>query len=111
MSYKVKGTIWIEGPGGTFLGAGRVNLLQKIAETGSISEAARQMNMSYRQAWEHVDAMNRESPTPIVITNTGGSGGGGTVVTKEGMKALKQFEKLHRRFKTFTERETSKVRL
>jgi molybdate transport system regulatory protein len=55
--------------------------------------------------------MNRESPTPIVITNTGGSGGGGTVVTKEGMKALKQFEKLHRRFKTFTERETSKVKL
>ena len=111
MAYKVKGTIWIEGPGGTFLGLGRVNLLQKIAETGSISEAARRMNMSYRQAWEHVDAMNRESKTPIVITNTGGQGGGGTMVTKEGLKALKQFEKLHKRFQSFTSRETTKVKL
>lgn len=107
--YKVKGNIWIEGPKGTFLGIGRVVLLEKIAETGSISEAARQINMSYRQAWEHVDAVNRESSTPIVVTSTGGSGGGGTFITPDGMKAIKKFRKLYDRFTEFARKETDKL--
>lgn len=106
--YKVKGNIWIEGPGGTFLGIGRIMLLQKIVDTGSISEAARRLSMSYRQAWEHVDAMNKEAESPLVITSTGGAGGGGTFVTPEGLKALKKFRKLHNRFRAFTEKETDR---
>lgn len=107
--YKVRGTIWIEGPGGTFLGVGRMELLQKIAETGSISEAARKIKMSYRQAWELVDAMNREAQKPLVLTSSGGIGGGGTHVTEEGKKAIRTFKKLHTKFFKFTENETNKL--
>lgn len=107
--YKVRGTIWIEGPGGTFLGVGRMELLQKIAETGSISEAARKIKMSYRQAWELVDAMNRESKKPLVLTSSGGVGGGGTYVTDEGKKAIRTLKRLHAKFFKFTEKETLKL--
>ncbi len=50
--YQVKERIWVEGASGTFLGCGRVTLLERIAKYGSISKAARSMAMSCRYAWE-----------------------------------------------------------
>ncbi|MCP4995252.1 MAG: LysR family transcriptional regulator, partial [Gammaproteobacteria bacterium] len=69
---RLGGRIWIEGPEGTFLGYGRVVLLERIREHGSISAAARSMEMSYRHAWELVDSMNRQSRSPVVVKSTGG---------------------------------------
>jgi len=59
--YELKGRVWIEGASGTFLGCGRVVLLERIAEFGSISKAAKSMDMSYRHAWELVDSINRQA--------------------------------------------------
>ena len=59
--YELKGRVWIEGASGTFLGYGRVVLLERIAEFGSISKAAKSMDMSYRHAWELVDSINRQA--------------------------------------------------
>lgn len=63
--YELKGRMWIEGPRGTFLGCGRVVLLERIAEFGSISKAAKSIDMSYRHAWELVDSINRQARRPI----------------------------------------------
>ncbi len=87
-TYHLRGRVWIEGEEGTFLGYGRVILLERIKALGSISAAARSMQMSYRHAWRLVDSMNRHSKTPVVEKTTGGKGGGGAVVTKSGQQAI-----------------------
>lgn len=66
MKMQVKGRVWLETAKGTFAGEGRITLLEKIEEFGSITEAARSMKMSYRQAWEQIDAMNKQSEKPLV---------------------------------------------
>ena len=108
---KVMGNIWIEGKHGAFIGVGRMKLLERIKEHGSITVAARSMKMSYRQAWELVDSMNRESSKPLVVTAAGGIGGGGTVVTTEGEKAIKHYKQLFARFEKFTDKETTKLKV
>jgi len=74
--YALRGRIWIEGGDGTFLGYGRAELLERIERFGSISQAARSMNMSYRHAWELVDSINRQAKSPLVETSVGGRKGG-----------------------------------
>ena len=106
---KVKGNIWVEGKKGAFIGIGRMRLLEKIKEHGSIRVAARSMKMSYRQAWELINSMNRQSSKPIVETATGGVGGGGTLVTKEGEKAIKYYKELRERFDKFIKSEKGKI--
>ena len=109
--YAVKGRLWIEGPEGTFLGYGRVVLLERIREYGSISAAARSMEMSYRHAWDLVDSMNRQSRTPVVEKSTGGKGGGGAVVTDAGVAAVDFFWSVHKQFSFFLEQQSASLNL
>lgn len=81
----------------TALGPGKVALLETIAETGSISAAARRMGMSYRRAWLLVDAMNRAFRNDLVSTSTGGRGGGGAQVTPLGHEVLERYRRMERR--------------
>ena len=108
--YAVKGRIWIDGKEGTFLGYGRVVLLERIREHGSISAAARSMKMSYRHAWQLVDSMNRQSDEPMVEKSTGGRGGGGAALTPAGEKAVRAFWKAYDSFQKFLDRETAKLK-
>jgi len=109
--YAVKGSIWIEGNNGTFIGYGRAILLEGIRKHGSITEAAKSMKMSYRQAWQMVDNMNKQSKSPLVEKLTGGVGGGGTKLTKDGEKALTCFWELHNKFTKFNVVATEKLKL
>jgi molybdate transport system regulatory protein len=109
MKYKVTGRVWIETKKGTQVGAGRIALLKKVKQLGSITEAARAMKMSYRQAWEQIDAMNKLADKPLIIRTSGGSGGGGSVVTKEGEKLIGLFHKLESNFNKFTKKMSSKI--
>jgi molybdate transport system regulatory protein len=77
--------------GATAVGPGKVDLLEAIARTGSISAAARAMGMSYRRAWLLVDAMNRCFRGDLVEAVTGGTGGGGAVVTPFGREVLARY--------------------
>lgn len=70
-------------PGGR-LGPGKVQLLEAIAETGSISAAGRAMTMSYRRAWLLVDDLNRIFRAPLVEAQPGGAKGGGARLTPLG---------------------------
>ncbi|GAB4406214.1 MAG: winged helix-turn-helix domain-containing protein [Thermodesulfovibrionales bacterium] len=103
--YELRGRLWIEGRDGTFLGYGRVVLLERVKQYGSISEAARSMNMSYRHAWELVESMNKQAKTPLVETSTGGKGGGGAHLTETGERAIEAFWRLYAKFGEFLKKE------
>ena len=76
------------------MGPGKADLLQAIGETGSISAAARRMNMSYRRAWLLVDTMNQCFDGPLVETATGGSHGGGARITELGKEVLRRYREM-----------------
>ncbi|MEW6108145.1 MAG: LysR family transcriptional regulator [Nitrospirota bacterium] len=110
-SFSCRGRIWIDGKEGTFLGYGRIILLERIREYGSITKAAKSMEMSYRHAWELVDSMNRQALKPFVERVSGGKGGGGTRLTEEGEKAISLFWKFYNDFQKFLEREEKRLGL
>lgn len=70
---KADGRFWLTLDGVNFLGRGRVELLQRIRETGSIAKAAKAMKMSYKAAWDAVDAMNGAWQSPLVASGPAGS--------------------------------------
>lgn len=76
------------------MGPGKADLLDAIAETGSISAAARRMRMSYRRAWILVDTMNSSFRSPLVVTSKGGAEGGGARLSPTGRKVLLRYRKL-----------------
>lgn len=73
------------------IGPGKAELLQAIEQTGSISAAARSMDMSYRRAWLLIDTMNQCFRAPVVDTATGGKGGGGAQITPFGSTVLRLY--------------------
>ena len=81
----------------TTMGPGKADLLEAIGETGSISAAARRMGMSYRRAWLLVDSLNAAFAEPLVAKQTGGSGGGGAVLTRLGRDVVGRYRRIERR--------------
>lgn len=95
------GALWLNKEKGSLLGHGRIELLELIDRHGSISKAAKAMKMSYKAAWDAVNAMNNLADEPIVSRETGGKGGGGTKLTSYGKELIgvyKQAESEHRNF-------------
>ena len=73
------------------LGPGKVDLLEAIEHTGSISAGARELGLSYRRAWDLVDTMNHCFKHPLVERVKGGKGGGGAQLTAEGREILELY--------------------
>lgn len=67
-----------------------IALLEAVGEHGSINKAAKAVGLSYKGAWERIETMNNLSPNPLVTRQTGGSGGGGTVLTDDGLDFIKR---------------------
>lgn len=105
MDYKVKSRIWIEAEEGVFLGEGRVRLLKSIDKCGSISEAAKELGISYKKAWRLVKSMNTSSSEPMVIKSKGGSGGGKSELTDYARKSIVFFEALNKKCWAFLAQE------
>jgi molybdate transport system regulatory protein len=80
-------------------GPGKAELLERIASEGSISKAAKAMDMSYSRAWQLVDQMNNHFRKPLVESSTGGRKGGGAVVTTAGKDILTLFRKMEDKLK------------
>lgn len=72
----------------------RLFLLQAIDATGSISQAAKQVGITYKAAWDAVDAMNNLAGQPLVVSQHGGKGGGGAHLTHAGMQIVMMHERL-----------------
>jgi molybdate transport system regulatory protein len=70
------------------IGPGKAELLERIARCGSIAAAGREMNMSYKRAWQLIGTMNAMFSEPVVDSTRGGPGGGGAVLTETGRTVL-----------------------
>jgi len=76
------------------MGPGKARLIALIDSTGSISAAAREMGMSYRRAWQLVEAINASFNEPVVVTAVGGKRGGGAVVTDFGKRMVDSYTRM-----------------
>lgn len=87
-------TLRVIAAGAPAMGPGKAELIERIAQTGSISAAARAMGMSYRRAWQLVDALNAAYKEPVVVTAIGGRRGGGARVTPHGKRLAALFRSM-----------------
>jgi molybdate transport system regulatory protein len=105
-----RGRLWLEGEEGTFLGYGRVVLLERIRDLGSIAKAARSMEMSYKHAWDLLASMNRQARCRLVETSRGGNKGGGARLTLAGERAIVLFRECHDRFQEMLQKVSAELR-
>jgi len=91
------------------VGPGKVTLLEHIDECGSLSQAARELGMSYRRAWQLLESLNLTFRLPVATTSVGGRGGGGAALTAFGRDLIKSYRafdadvqaRANRHFKSF----------
>ncbi len=76
------------------VGPGKIALLEAIEASGSLSEAARRLNMSYRRAWLLLDSLNSAFDQRVVNLSTGGKGGGGAELTPLARELIKAYQQL-----------------
>jgi molybdate transport system regulatory protein len=84
-------SIRIDLPSGGKIGPGKIAVLEQVARTGSISAAGRALKMSYRQTWDLVDELNQGLGTAVIEAVTGGTAGGGAVLTEVGAAVVKTY--------------------
>jgi len=106
---RVNGSLWLEHDGRRFFGPGPVQLLEGIEATGSISKAAKQMQMSYKKAWDIVNNLNTTANSPLVFTATGGEKGGGSTISPEARELIIAYKELRQRFAAFLEEESQRA--
>lgn len=87
----------------SFLLEKRIALLKAIEKVGSISKAATLVPLSYKTAWDAVNTMNNLCPMPVVSKETGGVGGGGTVLTSYGKNLVETYEVIQKEHRKFVE--------
>jgi len=90
----IKGTLGLEAGGRHFGGRERIALLISIDRSGSIAAAARDVGMSYKGAWEAVDAMNNLAGEALVLRAVGGRSGGGAVLTPRAHRLIEVFQQM-----------------
>jgi len=79
------------------LGPGKIRLLEAVGRTGSISQAGRSLDMSYRRAWLLIDDLNQCFREPVVTTQSGGAQGGGAALTPFGQELIATYRALEAR--------------
>lgn len=104
LSIAADGRVWINTSEGKLAGKGRIELMEKIKELGSIRQAAMAMEMSYRQAWQLVDDMNTKSNTLLVVSSRGGKGGGSASLTEKGEQLITLYNSFNKKFQNFLAR-------
>jgi molybdate transport system regulatory protein len=98
---EVSGTLSFKKTDMDFLGSERIALLEKIDECGSISKAAKLVGVSYKTAWDSINAMNNLSEKPLFIRSAGGKSGGGTILTVEGKELVRKYRLIQREHDKF----------
>lgn len=106
----VGGSVWFQAGPQVLGGAARIALLAAIGEAGSITGAAKAVGMSYKGAWDAIDAMNNLAGEPLVVRATGGKGGGGTTLTPRAQRLIATFGAIEREHRHFLERAAAAVR-
>lgn len=110
-SDKIHARFWLAGEKGSYLGVGRIQLLEHIAQSGSMNKAAKAMGMSYKKAWKLVDEMNQMYQQPLVEKVQGGKSGGGSVLTQRGLQVIQNFRAFEKRFEAFLQKESELLQI
>ena len=103
------GSVWLRAGQETLGGAARIALLAAIRDTGSITSAAKAVGISYKSAWDAVDAMNNLAGEPLVMRAVGGKGGGGTTLTPRAHRLIETFHAVEREHRKFIERASAAI--
>ena len=90
------GRLAVETEFGAFLGDARIRLLEAIDRDGTISRAAKAVPLSYKAAWDAIEAMNAAAGEPVVERVTGGRKGGGTTLTPYGARLVAMYRVIER---------------
>jgi molybdate transport system regulatory protein len=106
---KIKSKIWIDIEGEPVFGKGRRYLLEAIDKYGSINQAARVVNISYKKAWSHIKAMEQRLGISLVECRTGGKSGGGASLTDEAREFLKRYGMLEKGINEFVDERFKKT--
>ena len=78
----------------SYVGPGKIDLLEAIRDSGSLSQAARNIGMSYRRAWLLLESLRTSFREPVTLATTGGKGGGGVRLTSFGETLVKSYRLL-----------------
>ncbi len=108
-SEKIRARFWITGDQGGYLGIGRVQLLEKISELGSISQAAKSMGMSYKKAWMLVQELNGMYDEALIDKEVGGKSGGGSVLTPKGKRVIHSFRRIEEELEIFLKERSTDI--
>ncbi len=104
MHHKLRGKLEVDTEFGTFLGDTRIRLLEAIDRHGSISQAAKAVPLSYKAAWDAIDAMNNLADQALVVRSAGGKHGGGTTLTDHGRKVIALYRALEAEYQAALDR-------
>jgi molybdate transport system regulatory protein len=102
--HRLRSKLEVDTEFGTFLGDTRIRLLEAIEQHGSISQAAKAVPLSYKAAWDAIDAMNNLADHPLVLRSTGGKNGGGTQLTDYGRKVIALYRALEAEYQLALDR-------
>lgn len=105
----IRSKLWIEIEGEPVFGRGRRFLLQAIQRYGSINQAAKEINISYRKAWSYIKAMEERLGIRLVDRQIGGKNGGGAQLTAGARRFLKRYENLEKGINEFVDRRFKKT--
>jgi molybdate transport system regulatory protein len=94
MHEKTEALLALRGKGQGPIGRDRIAMLEAVSVHGSITAAAKALGFSYKAVWDGVNAINNLMPRPALLTQTGGRGGGGAVLTEDGRRLIAAFRRL-----------------
>jgi molybdate transport system regulatory protein len=109
VQHKLVGKLTVDTEFGTFLGDTRIRLLEAIDRYGSISQAAKAVPLSYKAAWDAVDAMNNLAEAPLVERSVGGKHGGGTRLTDYGRRVIAMYRAVEQEYQQAIDRLSSRL--
>lgn len=109
VQHKLVGKLTVDTEFGTFLGDTRIRLLEAIDRYGSISQAAKAVPLSYKAAWDAVDAMNNLAEAPLVERSVGGKHGGGTSLTDYGRRVIAMYRAVEQEYQQAIDRLSSRL--
>ncbi len=101
---RLDGTVWLTIDGALLGGTHRIELLRAVHAAGSITQAAKDVGISYKAAWDAVDAMNNLAGAALVERSAGGRGGGRTALTPRGIALVDRYDAIERMHREFVER-------
>ncbi len=91
MNFQLSCKIWLECRGEKVFGDGPCDILNRVERTGSLRSAAKEIRMSYSQAWRLINLLEQRLGFPLLNKITGGSSGGGSELTSKGRELVARF--------------------